>query len=150
VRSEESECRVQRLSRQASGTQGTRAVRGPRRPSAEEAQEKGEKVGTGVVKRLRNYGVKIPASRAEYTETFKNLALAFERVKRQVNLTGCDYKKPLTTIDLRMWVKIDPPRIAGMPWVTGTPEDQKERVLQTMRQGVQTITHLAHRIGYNL
>jgi len=49
-----------------------------------------------------------------------------------------------------MWVKIDPPRIAGMPWVTGTPENQKEQVLQMMRQGIQTITHPAHRIEYNL
>jgi hypothetical protein len=111
-----------------------------------DAQVPQEEAGQGVKKRMRAYPNSLPASRAQYDDAFKTVATAFERVKSAVDLTGCGFAKPLTTIDLRMWVNLSPPRIQGKPWLTGTAEN---RVLHSLRQGMQNVQALAQRIGYH-
>jgi len=103
-----------------------------------------ETAGQGVKKRMRGYPAKLPTSREQYDEAFRTVALAFERVQRIVQLTGCGPAQPLTFIDLRMWVKLDPPRIQGMPWITGTAEN---RVAQALRRGMQNIHAVARMVN---
>ncbi len=103
-----------------------------------------ETAGQGVKKRMRGYPAKLPTSREQYDEAFRTVALAFERVQRIVQLTGCSYAHPLTMIDLRMWVKLDPPRMQGMPWITGTAEN---RVAQALRRGMMNVQAVARMVN---